>query len=244
MTGVNGGMQPHATLARRLPVAALPCPYLPGREARWAIHLATTPPAAAELDELLAAGFRRQGMWFYRPCCASCEECVPLRVPAADFRPSRSQRRTLAGLGELRPRLLATPQWSACHTALLARYLGWRHGLEAAVAGELSSTFFPAGFPTRLLELWRGDELLAAMVIDWGEDSASAVCACYAPESSRLGLGTASILHLLGAARTLGLNWVYLGLWIDAHPKMHYKTRFRPHERLIDGCWRRFEAVR
>lgn len=244
MTDVTSGVQPPASLPRHLPVAVLPCPYLQGREARWAIHLAATPPAAAELDALLAAGYRRHGMWFYRPRCPSCQACVPLRVPAVDFRPSRSQRRTLARIGELQSRLLASPHWSASHTALLARYLEWRHGLEAATAEDMSSSFFPAGFPTRLLELWRGDELVAAMVIDWGEVSASAVYSFYAPASSPFGLGTASILHLLGAARMLGLSWVYLGLWIDAHPKMHYKTRFRPHERLIDGRWRRFEAGR
>jgi arginine-tRNA-protein transferase len=37
------------------------------------------------------------------------------------------------------------------------------------------------------------------------------------------------------------LGYLYLGFWIEGHPKMHYKARYRPLEILQDGAWHEFE---
>lgn len=220
-------------------IATLPCPYRPGWTAEWRILVAETPLAGPTLDRLFAAGYRRQGPWFYRPECRGCSACVALRVPAAEFRPSRSQRRCLARTSELSVALTPISAWSARHSALLARYLEHRHQLEPAPEA-ITRGLLAEGIDSTILELRQGSALLAAMVVDWGEVAASAVYAFYEPEASRLGLGTASILNLIRLARSLGREWVYLGLWLKDHPKMHYKIRFRPHERRIAGVWQRF----
>lgn len=69
-----------------------PCPYLPDRTARSLLldPSSTNQPAYATL---LTQGFRRSGAYFYRPQCAHCRACVPLRVPVRDFAPDRSQQR-------------------------------------------------------------------------------------------------------------------------------------------------------
>ena len=58
---------------------------------------------------------------------------------------------------------------------------------------------------------------------------------------SRKGLGTYIILdHIVRAARA-GLPYVYLGYWVEGSPRMAYKTRFRPLERLGRDGWRRMD---
>ena len=64
------------------------CPYLHDRTAcSEALYVSRIDPAAYQ--RLMNMGFRRSGKLIYRPTCANCSECVPIRVPVARFRPSR-----------------------------------------------------------------------------------------------------------------------------------------------------------
>ena len=61
------------------------------------------------------------------------------------------------------------------------------------------------------------------------------------PGIARKGLGTYIILdHIIRASRA-GLPYVYLGYWVEGSPRMAYKTRFRPLERLGRDGWRRMD---
>ena len=42
-------------------------------------------------------------------------------------------------------------------------------------------------------------------------------------------------------ARRLGLPYLYLGYWVEGSPKMAYKSRYMPQERLLNGEWQRIE---
>ena len=71
----------------------IPCPYLPGRWERKLITELHGRDAAPLYGKLSRAGFRRSHHFAYRPACSGCRACVPVRVRALTYRPSRSLRR-------------------------------------------------------------------------------------------------------------------------------------------------------
>ena len=84
--------------------------------------------------------------------------------------------------------------------------------------------------------------MLAAALIDVLSDGVSMVYSFYASEEDERSLGTFMILDQIERARKRGLPYLYLGYFIEESPKMAYKARFLPQERLsIDG-WHRVES--
>jgi arginine-tRNA-protein transferase len=192
--------------------------------------------------------FRRAGHVVYRPRCAACSACRQTRVPVADFRPSRSQRRCARRNADLEISL-AAPRLTAEKHALYRRYLDARHPghPEDAQGRDLQSL---AGFlyascvDTAEVEYRdRAGALLAVSIVDVSSRAVSSVYHFFAPEQARRGLGTFSVLAEIELCRAASIPWYYLGYWIEGAPSMSYKARFLPHEVLQDGTWRRVESA-
>jgi arginine-tRNA-protein transferase len=84
--------------------------------------------------------------------------------------------------------------------------------------------------------------VLAAALTDVLSDGVSMVYSFYASEEDERSLGTFMILDQIERTRKRGLPYLYLGYFIEESPKMAYKARFLPQERLsIDG-WHRVES--
>src|ERR1700710_1951012 len=75
--------------------AAMPCPYLPGRQERKLFtHL--TGKRAGMLHSLLTDnGFRRSQNLIYRPACEDCAACQSVRIVAGRFEAGARFRRVL-----------------------------------------------------------------------------------------------------------------------------------------------------
>lgn len=218
------------------------CPYLPGRTATSAFvdpTLALSPPA---YGRLLEQGFRRSGSLVYRPICAACSACRPVRVPVEDFRPRRSQRRARHASGEGLEAQPLPASWDERHFALYQRYLATRHAAGEMAAGDADDYrrfLFASWGETRCLELRIDRRLLAVAVTDVVPGALSAVYTFFDPSESARSPGVLAILAQIELARHWHLQHLYLGYWIRDCRKMRYKADYRPLEVLLDGAWRR-----
>jgi arginine-tRNA-protein transferase len=86
-------------------------------------------------------------------------------------------------------------------------------------------------------------KLLGVAVADRATEALSAVYCYYDPRHARLSPGVYSILKQIQLCRDWGLRYLYLGLYVAGSRTMEYKRRYLPHERLINGAWRRFEGT-
>ena len=214
-----------------------PCPYLPDRECHTQIFLAGE-LSATELTELLESGWRKFGHTFFRPRCPGCNQCIPLRVPVHDFKPSKSQRRVLKKNGATRV-TFGPPRYEHRIYDIYKAHCT-RFGDQDTDFDRFISNFFSPSCPGLQSEYYVEDILVGVGFLDRGTNCLSSVYFIFDPDYSRLGLGTFSVLREIEETRNLGLAYYYLGYWVPGCSRMEYKAGFRPHETYVGATpsWR------
>lgn len=220
--------------------APYPCSYLEGRQARSQV---ATPAHLINRDsyaDLIKQGFRRSGVFVYRPHCDNCQACIPVRTCADLFQTNRSQRRALQQHANLRTEIFPL-SFAQEHFDLYQHYQAHRHaggGMDQDNRDQYAQFLLQSRVDTRLIEFRDEDDILRMVsIVDILDDGLSSVYTFYDPDVPNSSYGTYNVLWQIEQVKHLNLPYLYLGYWIEASRKMAYKTNFKPLQALINGTW-------
>jgi leucyl-tRNA---protein transferase len=220
-----------------------PCGYYKERVAQNLVLDPIAEPQREIYDSAITRGFRRAGGHVYRPYCAHCHACIASRINIARFQANRAQRRCLKANSDLQ--IMRQPAKTTQENfALYQRYLRARHaggGMDEPEPEDFERFLFSTWSQTEFLEFRLNQTLIAVAVTDVTRSGLSAVYSFFDPELAARGLGVFAVLSQIDLARSLQLPFLYLGFWLENHPKMHYKASYSGLEILHAGAWSAYQ---
>lgn len=215
------------------------CSYLEDRQSSSQIIVPVNEINALYYAPLLRQGFRRSGLFVYRPQCVNCSACRSVRIDVNQFTVSKRFKRIINKNRHLHCRRLPL-RWEEEHFQLYKKYQLKRHNetpQELTMREDYKEFILQSYVESALLEYRdHNHQLKMVSVIDISDDGISAVYTFYDPDDKN-SLGHYGILCQLDLCKVSAKPWLYLGYWVKGCKKLSYKMDYQPLEIFRDGAW-------
>ena len=199
---------------------------------------------------LLERGFIRDGRRFYQPQCGECQKCTPIRMKAAWFKPSKSQRTVYRKNSDVEVIIVTDKEKFVTKekVRMLADYYNHHNpddvmpDEEAESALKSLSLSYSAAFQ---MEFRVNGKLMGVSELDITKDDKGndyALVSKYffydlSEYTLKRSIGVFSVLKEIEYCKANGIKYYYLGLFIDDCRKMNYKINYKPYELLVRNAW-------
>ncbi len=182
---------------------------------------------------LVIRGWRRFGNMFFRPVCRGCSACESVKIDVTGYHFSKSARRVLKK-GRKFDTLVQHPTLTRDHLELFQRYhdhmqskRDWDAQTINARNYYMSFVHGHSDFGYEVL-YFDDDKLIAVDLIDILPDGISSIYFYYDPDYASYSLGHYSLYRQIEYAREKGLEWIYLGYYVEGCQSLAYKKDYDP----------------
>jgi leucyl-tRNA---protein transferase len=212
------------------------CAYL--QDAKQTTHYKIIDDCSVTYCEaLIERGWRRFGNMFFRPVCAECQACESFKIDVKNFEFTKSQRRILRKNADLEM-VMQEPTVTQTHLDLFEKYHAhmknkrdWSHEKTTPRHYYMSFVHGHGEYGYEILYHIDG-QLVGVDLIDILPNGISSIYFYYDPDFDKRSLGTYSMLRQIQIAKNLGLEWIYVGYYVQGCQSLEYKSRYTPYQVL------------
>ena len=185
-------------------------------------------------EELIQRGYRRFGKMYFRPICATCNECQSIKIDVENFEFSKSQKRVMKKASFIKS-YIQKPTLTHEHLELFEKYhLHMKDKKEWAYSETTPEHYYNSfvnGHEDFGYEVLYFDEnrLIGVDLIDILDDGISSIYFYYDPEYSAYSLGKYSLYKQIQFAKKSSKKWIYLGYYVEECPSLAYKSHYKPY---------------
>lgn len=189
-----------------------------------------------ELDFLLERGWRKFGQFIFRPLCPNCQKCIPIRVDLKKFKLTKNQSKFLKRNHNKGLQVKFSPLLYRQKHFEIYRLHGQNRFVDSIDATIIDNellfkeTFYRFTGTQLLSEVFFDNKLIAFGILEQSQNALSSVYFCYDPQFEKMSLGHLGALAEIMHAKNMGLDYYYLGYWIEENEFMKYKSRYTPYQ--------------
>ncbi|QSZ40882.1 arginyltransferase [Sulfurimonas aquatica] len=188
-------------------------------------------------QDLVERGYRRFGKMYFRPICATCNECQSIKIDVLNYNFSKSARRILKKASHINT-YIQRPTVSQEHLKVFDRYhlhmsekKDWEYNKTTPEHYYHSFVLGHEDFGYEVL-YYDDNRLIGVDLIDILEDGISSIYFYYDPEYAYLSLGKYSLYNQIKLAKQENKKWIYLGYYVEGCPSLSYKAEYKPYKTL------------